>query len=143
MCNIVDAVKSTHSNGYVHRDVRMANIITIEEKGEADVLLIDWNFAAKSNTKFAFAGSYVTASDDILTQLIIIKGSHHQKKEPEYPMRSTPYAPTPWYEDPLSPLVKSEPKYDLISLVRSLYLFIKRGKGYSGSSTDFIKLAIG
>lgn len=54
--------------------------------------------------------------------------------------RSTSVHEQYWYEDPSAVLVKFGPKDDLISLVRSLYPFTKRGKTFKGSLGDLRKL---
>ena len=40
--NIIAALKHCHAKGYVHRDVRTANIILVQEKSSTIAVLIDW-----------------------------------------------------------------------------------------------------
>lgn len=88
LTGIIDTLKEAHHRHIVHRDVRMGNILLVDDRS---FMLIDWGFASKVGEMAQFQGSLLTASSRVL----------------EYHGHPIEYMP----ED------------DLISFVKSLYLF--------------------
>lgn len=120
LCDIVDTLEAAHTLGFVHRDVRIPNMLKVKQEEEVGMMLIDWGFAVASNIQFAFAGSCVTASDNILDQLKTQLQSRTMPppaKKIRVATRSMSSVLKPWNEDPSLLSVTFEPKDDLISLV--------------------------
>jgi serine/threonine protein kinase len=55
-----------HEAGFVHRDIRLSNVVIVEEEGQEVAKWIDVGFAVSSGERAKFAGTVWTASQRAL-----------------------------------------------------------------------------
>ena len=66
---IIPVLKALHDLGYLHRDVRPSNILSIPVEKKCKTLLIDFGFCTKITKEEPYGGTLSTASQKILKQI--------------------------------------------------------------------------
>lgn len=66
MSQLLALLKKVHNLGYVHRDIRMANLM---KQSSNKILLVDWGFSVKKGVPCKYQGTILTASPHVLTNL--------------------------------------------------------------------------
>eukprot|EP01124_Arcella_intermedia_P026507 TRINITY_DN4995_c0_g2_i1.p1 TRINITY_DN4995_c0_g2~~TRINITY_DN4995_c0_g2_i1.p1 ORF type:complete len:160 (+),score=30.84 TRINITY_DN4995_c0_g2_i1:62-481(+) len=69
-------LETVHSVGYVHRDIRLTNMIVSDK----EICLIDWGYASSIGLDESFVGNVLYASEEILSfpsfPIITVQAAH-------------------------------------------------------------------